>query len=182
MSVNKVILLEEDVGEEVWKDIPGYEGVYQASTFGRVKSLARRINYKDSPRFRDVKEIIMKEHTNKSGYKVIILRKDEKSITFKTHQLIAMAFLDHQRNGNNMVVDHVNGDKLNNNLVNLNIIHNRLNISKGMRPNGFTGVHKRYNKYRAMIRINNNLIHLGTFETAEEASLAYNKELIKNIK
>jgi hypothetical protein len=182
MSVNKVILLDEDVGQEIWKDIPDYEGIYQASNLGRVKSLARRINYKSFPYFRDVKEIIMKEHINKSGYKVLTLRKEGNPTTFRTHQLIAITFLNHKKDGNNMVVDHINGDKLNNNLFNLNVIHNRLNISKGMRPNGFTGVHKRYNKYRAMIRVNNNLIHLGTFETAEEASLAYNKELIKNIK
>jgi hypothetical protein len=43
-----------------------------------------------------------------------------------------------------------------------------------MRPNGFTGVHERNGKYRSMIRVNNKLLHLGTYSTAEEAKEIYN--------
>jgi hypothetical protein len=52
---------------EVWKDIKGYEGLYQISNFGRVKSLPREVNYRHGKRF--TREKILKAHLNKStGY------------------------------------------------------------------------------------------------------------------
>jgi hypothetical protein len=167
--------------KEVWKDVPGYEGLYQVSSLGRVKSLSRRIDYKGWPYYRIAKEIIMKESISSNGYKFVVLRKDGKPKNIRTHQLIAMSFLNHNPNGNNMVIDHIDGDKLNNNLLNLRVIHNRINISKGMRPNGFTGVHERRGKFRSMIRVNNKLIHLGTYSTPEEARDIYNNYFKKVI-
>lgn len=160
--------------KEVWKDVPEYEGLYQVSSLGRVKSLSRRIDYNGWPHYRNVKEIIMKESISSNGYKFVSLRKDGKNKNARTHQVVAMAFLNHVPNGNNMVVDHINGDKLNNALSNLRVIHNRINISIGKRPNGFTGVHERRGKFRSMIRVNNKLIHLGTYNTPEEARDIYN--------
>lgn len=159
--------------EEVWKDIPEYEGLYQVSNLGRIKSLSRKVEYKSWPYFRMTKDVIMKQSKGDTGYFQITIKKNEPK-TFKVHQLIAIAFLNHKRNGNNMVVDHVDGNKENNNLSNLNIIHNRQNISKGMRKNGLIGSYERNGRYRSMIRVNNKLVHLGTYDTAEEASAIYN--------
>jgi hypothetical protein len=160
--------------KEVWKDVPGYEGLYQASNLGKIKSIARKIEYKSWPHYRIVKEVILKNSITSNGYHQVSLRKDGKYRTIRSHQVIAMTFLDHKPNGNNLIVDHIDGNKLNNNLLNLRVIHNRINISIGMRPNGFTGVHERNGKYRSMIRVNNKLLHLGTYSTAEEAKEIYN--------
>ena len=167
---------------EVWKDIPGYIGMYQVSNLGRVKSLSRKIEYKSWPYFRVTKDVILKQSQNSNGYfHVCLYDLNRVKKTMRIHQLVAICFLNHSPNGNNMVVDHINGDKKDNRLENINVIHNRINISKGMRPNEYTGVHERRGRFRSMIRVNNKLVHLGTYNTKEEASKVYLNYLEKNI-
>ena len=59
--------------EEVWKDIPDYENIYQVSNLGRIKSLSRKTEQNDKKRF--IKTKILKQQTNRNGYKVVTLRK-----------------------------------------------------------------------------------------------------------
>ena len=64
--------------KEIWKDIPGYEGLYQVSNYGRVKSLKRKqydINNKKT--FFQNKEIILKQNECKKGYLSVKLQKDK---------------------------------------------------------------------------------------------------------
>ena len=82
--------------EEVFKDIPGYEGIYQVSNLGRVKSLARFRFNKDSNKAKTkIKEKIISSNINKFGYYTIRLLKDGERKNYKTHQLVAIAFLNH---------------------------------------------------------------------------------------
>lgn len=91
---------------EKWKDIIGYEGYYQVSNHGRVKSLSR---YKRSERIR-------KFFKSKTGYLSVNLRKDNIANTFYVHRLVAMHFL----NGDfNLTVNHKDGNKQNNHVDNL---------------------------------------------------------------
>ena len=93
---------------EEWKDIKGYEGIYQISNKGRVKSL----NYK-----RTGKEKILKLSSDTNGYKKITLFKNSKRKTYSIHKLVAEAFLP---NPDNLpVVNHKDENKLNNNVENL---------------------------------------------------------------
>ena len=93
---------------EEWKDIKGYEGKYQISNKGRVKSL----NYK-----RTGKEKILKLSSDINGYKKITLCKNSKQKTYLIHKLVAEAFLP---NPDNLpVVNHKDENKLNNNVENL---------------------------------------------------------------
>ena len=83
---------------EVWRDIESYEGLYQVSNLGRIKSSNRKI-YSD--RYKNgifVKEKIRKNNIDKYGYNYIILYKKGKNKTYKIHRLVAQAFIPNPNN------------------------------------------------------------------------------------
>jgi len=88
----------------IWKDIKGYEGYYQVSIFGEVKSLAR----KDSLD-RAIKERILKSPLNRYGYPFVVLCRNGKTRTFTVHRLIAETFIPNPLN--KPCVNHINGIK-----------------------------------------------------------------------
>lgn len=107
--------------EEIWKDIEGYEGLYQVSDMGRVKSFPR-------PGTRTMKPRILKLSIEKKGYVKLNLRKNNRVKTVRIHRLVALSFLLNPEN--KRVVNHVDSDRSNNMLENLewatqseNIIH-----------------------------------------------------------
>lgn len=101
---------------EVWKDIPGYEGYYQVSNFGRVKSLDRTVIDKNG-RVMKYKGVILTPQLNEFGYEKVVLIKSGKRKNFKIHQLVAIAFLD---NPDNLpCINHKDGNKRNNMVSNL---------------------------------------------------------------
>ncbi len=150
---------------EIWKDVPGHEGIYQASTFGRVKSLGNKFTKKEK---------ILKQ-TESKGYLLVTLCKNKKPYRWRVAQLIAVTFLNHVPNGLNDVVDHIDFNRLNNNINNLRIIKFRHNSSRQrLKSCDKIGVHKVVNvKYHATIRINNQIIRLGVFNNEQEAHIAY---------
>ena len=82
--------------KEIWKDIPSYEGFYQVSNLGRVKSLQRKCKSKSGLRL--VGEKIRKPNLKKTGYLQISLNKNGIKKHHRVHQLVAMAFLNHKPN------------------------------------------------------------------------------------
>ena len=154
---------------EIFKDIPGYEGIYEVSDLGNIKS-------KHSSN-----HIILVNSISHRGYKKVNLSEKGVSKTYEVHKLIAMAFLNHKPNGNKLVVDHIDNNKLNNTLINLQVITHRDNCSKDIKnkTSKYTGVYlnKINNKWRASINVNKIKKHLGTFNTEYEAYLVYQKEL-----
>ena len=107
---------------EIWKDIEGYESLYQVSNLGRVKSLARNTGnqYANADR-------ILKQKVCKTGYMSVGLVKDKRQKHFFVHRLVAMAFIP---NPDNLPqVNHKDEDKTNNCVENLEwctIQHNML--------------------------------------------------------
>jgi hypothetical protein len=166
--------------EEIWKDIPGYEGMYQVSNLGNVKSLSKYLFHF----FGDVrltKEKILKAGFNKKTNRFIVVLCSEKRKTFCVHQLVAMAFLNHKPCGYKLIVDHIDNNPLNNRVENLQLTTQRVNCSKDVKnkTSKYTGVSwdKTRNKWTSRININKKIYCLGRFDNEEEASEVYKKAL-----
>lgn len=100
-----------------------------------------------------------------------------KTETIYLHKLIAERFLTDQKKGPRRLVGAKNGDKLDCRLDNITY-RSRSVASRQRRTSsktGFTGVYKEHNRYRAVISINGKSVHIGMYDTAEEAAAAYNK-------
>jgi hypothetical protein len=100
-----------------------------------------------------------------------------KTETIYLHKLVAEKFLAEQRKGNRRLVGTKNGDKLDCRLENISWRSRSIasRQRKTSSKTGFTGVYKEHNRYRAVISINGKSVHLGMFDSAEEAAAAYNK-------
>ena len=113
------------MNKEIWKDVPGYEGIYQVSSYGRIKSLKRVIMRKDGKPYTQV-EKILKPGTNHKGYLGCSFRKNFVAKPVIVHRLVALAFID---NPNNLPqVNHKDGNKKNNRVENLEWITNYDNM------------------------------------------------------
>ena len=157
---------------EIWKDIPNYEGYYQVSDLGRVKSLQRK---------RILKEFIMVTYVNNKGYLFVNLWKNGKPSKKYIHQLVAICFLNHNPCGYKIVVDHINHDKKDNKLINLQLLSHRNNVSKRINATSSKHVGVCWNKickkWESTIYSNGKNIHLGLFVSELEASKAYQNKL-----
>lgn len=166
--------------KEIWKYVPGYEGLYQASNLGSVKSLDRLVLYSDGSKRIHKGRILS---ASVKIYKKVQLTKDKKVKDFLVHQLVAMAFLGHIPCGLKRIVDHINNDKLDNRVENLQITTVRVNNSKDQKnkTSKYTGVHwyKQKKCWRATVCINRKNIHLGNFENEYDAYLEYKKAVKK---
>jgi hypothetical protein len=95
---------------EIWKDISGYEGLYQVSNMGRVKSLTRKVRNRSG--YRTVPSRILKNKPSKHGYYFVGLSKKNISRTKSVHVLVAKAFLSNPMK--KRTVNHKFGDRTDN--------------------------------------------------------------------
>jgi len=121
---------------EIWKSIEGYEGIYEVSNLGRVKSL--KFN----------KEKYLKNSLNRDGYVIAHLSKNAITKSFTLHRLVSLLFID-KVDGKDYI-NHINGDKLNNKVDNLewctikeNVNHS-LNNKLRIPPNGVNHYNSRF--------------------------------------
>ena len=155
---------------EIYKDVIGYKGIYQVSNLGNVKSL--KFN----------KERVLKPSKDSKGYLSINLSLNGVFKMRNIHQLVAESFLNHKRCGHKLVVNHLDFNKTNNNLNNLELVTARENCNKKHLKSSskYTGVYwnKNANKWNSRITLNGKLKHLGLFTNELEASKSYQKELL----
>lgn len=155
--------------EEIWKDIPGYDGVYQASNLGNIRS-AKLIRGRARFKGRVLKKII-----TPAGYVQVNLSGKVKL----AHRVIMSAFIG----DSDLPVNHINDIKDDNRLENLEYITDRENVfhSKRNEKHRLTGTTylPKAGKWQAAIRKNGSRIpiYLGCFDTQEDAHRAYLKEL-----
>lgn len=109
----------KDKGTEVWKQIPGYEGLYEVSNFGRVKRtphVKTGRNWKCPAGFSfTVKGKMLKPRKRSSGYLQVNLYRNGRMRTHTVHRLVMLAFVG----PSDLTVNHENGDKTDNRLENL---------------------------------------------------------------
>lgn len=157
--------------KETWKDIKGYEGLYQVSNFGNVKSLDHNVINKGIKQLRKGK--ILKQNINTWGYATVFLYKKGIGKRFAIHRLVAITFI--KNNENKEEINHIDGNKLNNNILNLewctrreNMKHSfSIGLEKPPMKNKFGKLNTR-SKSISQYDLNGNYIR--TFESMGEAS------------
>lgn len=134
MSENKLLPSEE------WRDIKGYEGLYQVSNLGRVKSLERY--KKNRGKMQLVEGTIRMPRIEKNGYARVDLCKDGKRKMHCVHRLVTEAFVPNPEN--KPQVNHIDEDRSNNNANNLEWVTNKENCNYGMHNKNLSKAKKDY--------------------------------------
>lgn len=111
--------------EEVWKDIKEFKGLYQVSTLGRVRSVDRDVNTLRG--VRHYKERVLSAAIGTNGYYGVVLRRDGQSFSKMVHRLVAETFIGVP---DNVEVDHIDYNKLNNQVSNLQILSHVDNVRR----------------------------------------------------
>jgi hypothetical protein len=113
--------------EEIWEDVKGYEGLYQVSNMGRVKSLARIVEHPPQGTL-TVKEKILTPSKNRVGYLQVRLSKSSTECLKYIHRLVAEAFILNP--DNKPQVNHISGRKNQNDIKNLEWSSRSSNIKR----------------------------------------------------
>lgn len=150
---------------EVWKDINGFEGIYQVSDLGRIKSLEKNI-----PHWRGgesvIKEFYKKSFKSRSGYLIVPLTKNGNEYKFLIHRIVAEAFIENPLN--KPQVNHKNGIKTDNRAKNLEWNTHSENIR-----------HADDNGLRNLKGINNSQSKLTETQVLEIRSIGRSKTLVE---
>jgi len=139
---------------EIWKPIVGYEELYEVSNLGRVKNC--RFNKIKKPRIR-------------AKYYSVTLFKDGKLKDFTVHRMMAEAFLENKKE----CVNHIDGNRLNNNLNNLEWVSHRENsVHRDLKRKTKTGqpnIIWHSNSFQVRVRHENKYVQLGSYRKIEDA-------------
>lgn len=146
---------------EIWKDIEGYEGLYQVSNLGRVKSLERMCRCRGDG-VRKVPERILKPGLNGHGYLTVALSNEGVWVTYYVHNVTSQAFL--YKKAGATEVNHKNGNKQDNKIANLEWVTGDENIEHSFRE----GLQPRPRKAIHMLTLDGN--HVMTFSSGMEAA------------
>ena len=177
---------------EIWKPIKNYEGLYEVSNKGSVRSVHRYAPTRNPKLLRLIKGQPRKTFPNGNGYLTVVLSKNNKLKTFTVHQLVAQAFIPNFIKGT--MLNHIDGNPKNNDISNLEVSnpsHNQLHaVRTGLKK------HNAISNYRHVSYVKNPrakkkwavcIRHAGkssfgwkTFMTEEEAA-KYADELLDSI-
>ena len=158
--------------EEIWKDIPNYEGLYQVSNLGRVKRLNSIINLNSKNQHcsfkttKYYKEKILK-NINCNNYLRVTLCKDNIKKIKQVHRLVAKSFLDNYND--ELEVNHIDENTLNNCADNLEMCTSKYNCNYGTRNKHISDKHK-----KSILQYTTDGMFLKKWNSISEASEYYN--------
>lgn len=173
---NKEFVEVENLENEEWRDVVGYEGLYCVSTLGRV--------------YNTQKGVINKQYANKNGYMYVSLRKKDKENLCTVHRLVATAFIENPFN--KKCVDHIDGDRRNNRLSNLRwcthiennanpITRERMSLGAKHRFTTEDGHKKRRGTGKGKHTLNNSHSAVAVLQKDKEGNLIKEWDCIKRI-
>lgn len=164
--------------QEIWKDIKGYEGLYQVSNLGNIKSLSRITSGKKYGIHKLKEKILRPSKCNK--YYQVFLRKNNKTKVYYVHRLVGEAFIINLNNCSD--INHKDGNTHNNNIKNLewctrseNIKHSYRVLNRKVNINNLLKRNRMVNQYD----LNGNFIK--TWKSIKEASIFLNRKNIQSI-
>ena len=174
--------------EEIWKDVVGYEGLYQVSNLGRIKSLERNWNVTNQygkEFVSSTKEKILKSTKYNMGYLYVSLS-NIKTKNVPVHRLVATAFISNPNNYK--IVNHKDGDKLNNCVDNLEWCTQKFNVdhawrnglmkpAKGNKSGMFGKKGRNHPISKAVYKCDLNGKILEKYDTVKEASESINVKM-----
>lgn len=152
----------ENIAGEIWRPVPNFEIFYMASNMGRVYSKRYRKLFSATPDTR--------------GYPQVMLSNGKETKCFKVHMIVWDTFGDRPRDGRVLTVDHIDENKRNNRIDNLQLLTNRENKVKSVGKNGrLPGCWLRWDKKKwiASISVGKKSTHLGCYNSEVEAHKAY---------
>ena len=133
--------------KEIWKDIFGYEGKYQASTLGRIKTL--KDNHGND------REKILKPYKNNNGYLQVYLYKNGNKKSYLVHRLVIESFMGKPLDKDYYSINHLDENKTNNNINNLQYCTHKYNCNYGTRNERATkSITNNIKKAKTVIGIN----------------------------
>ena len=121
------------MNKEIWKDINGYEEIYQVSNYGNVRSKTHvRVNGKNKNYICVSKGKLLRPGKDSSGYMIVVLSKNGKTKSYRVHRLVANAFI--YNDNNYRCVNHKDENKTNNRVNNLEWCTHKYNNNYGTKP------------------------------------------------
>jgi hypothetical protein len=154
---------------EIWKDIKDFEGIYQVSNFGRVRRWRKKAKF----------WYLLKPLAHSGGYERLKLRNKGNDKDVYIHRLVAQSFLGINEE---KVVNHIDGNRNNNRLDNLELVTQRENVSHGNKVKNLVGASYKKNrgKWASSIQLLGKSRFLGSFNCETAAHFAYLKALKEN--
>lgn len=134
--------------KELWRDIKGYEGYYQVSNTGRVRSVTRTLLY-NTGKYYMLRGKLLSLPLDSHGYPNLALNRDGISHRVRVHQLVAQAFISGFRPLS--IINHIDGNKTNNHLDNLEIVTSKENTAHARR----IGLINDYGEKHALSKLTN---------------------------
>lgn len=159
--------------EEIWKDIKGYEGKYQVSSIGRVKSLKRTLSPGYYGKGRTTEEMLLRPFANQQGYLRVQLSKNSQRKKYMVHRLVAEAFIPNPNNYK--CINHKDETHTNNNVDNLEWCTHKYNSNYGTLKERLSAINLNHPaKSKRVEQLDKKGNHIAFFPSVHEAERVYN--------